>query len=163
VLPKTRKEALETGSKYYLSDSLCKNGHKSPKWTFKSMCMECSRRNANKYKAANPELIKEKGRIYDSSHREEINARTRKYYSAKRNSITAKRRAFKKNATPTWANKDLIECKYLEAKFMEWFIGEKYHVDHIIPLQSETVCGLHVEYNLQVIPAKENHSKSNIY
>ena len=38
---------------------------------------------------------------------------------------------------------------------------DRWEVDHIVPLQSPIVCGLHVEHNLQVIPASKNRSKHN--
>lgn len=56
--------------------------------------------------------------------------------------------------TPPWADIDKIREIYINRP-------EGYHVDHIIPLQGENVCGLHVENNLQYLPAKENMSKKN--
>lgn len=39
--------------------------------------------------------------------------------------------------------------------------GVRFEVDHIVPLRSKVVCGLHNEHNLRVIPAIENNRKGN--
>lgn len=38
---------------------------------------------------------------------------------------------------------------------------QAHDVDHIQPLNGEDRCGLHVPWNLQVIPAKKNRKKGN--
>lgn len=76
----------------------------------------------------------------------------------------AKRRSRKLNATPPWLTEvhfKEIENFYWLAKDLETITGQTYHVDHIVPLQGRTVCGLHVPWNLQVLPSDVNLSKSN--
>ena len=68
------------------------------------------------------------------------------------------------NAVPNWLtakHKKEIRAIYLHAADCRVTTGEEYHVDHIIPLKGDVVCGLHVPWNLQVLPADVNISKSN--
>jgi Uri superfamily endonuclease len=60
-----------------------------------------------------------------------------------------------------WADSSNMDEKYLLAKHLSEQTGAQWHVDHIVPLFSSLVCGLHCEANMQVIPAEENISKSN--
>ena len=75
-----------------------------------------------------------------------------------------KRDAAKKSRTPSWLTQDehwMIEQAYDIANKRKQLFGFDWHVDHIVPLQGKTVSGLHVPWNLQVIPAKLNQQKSN--
>ena len=78
----------------------------------------------------------------------------------------AKRRSRKLSATPKWLTSSQIkkmEDFYWLAKDLELVSGQQYHVDHIVPLKGKNVCGLHVPWNLQVLPSDINLSKSNKY
>ena len=57
---------------------------------------------------------------------------------------------------PKWADMDKIREIYVNRP-------DGYHVDHIIPLRGKLVSGLHVENNLQYLPAQENMRKHNSY
>lgn len=73
----------------------------------------------------------------------------------------AARRALKLKATPLWVNLVEIEAFYVEARRLTIETGIEHHVDHIVPLKSKVVCGLHCPANLQVLPGPENLSKNN--
>jgi hypothetical protein len=91
-------------------------------------------------------------------------SRHRQNHPDAKNADTAKRRSDKLKRTPTWLSKDelwLIREAYDLAKRRTKLFGFTWHVDHVVPLRGQNVSGLHVPWNLQVIPAKVNIAKGN--
>jgi hypothetical protein len=111
----------------------------------------CARGRA--WRKCNPERTFEYFRAYGKAQRE---ANPGKY-----NAISAKRRAAKLQATPAWFEKGPIAELYVEASTRSKQDELIYHVDHIVPLRSKFVCGLHCLDNLEIIPGKENLRKGN--
>jgi hypothetical protein len=72
-----------------------------------------------------------------------------------------KRRDAVRAATPSWADFRHIGLVYIVRDEMEMLYNEKFHVDHIIPLNGKNVSGLHVPWNLQIIPKLDNLRKYN--
>jgi hypothetical protein len=112
------------------------------------------KRNAQSaaYRAANPEKMKQLDKEYRQKNPDKNAAKA------------AKARADRAQATPPWLTKDHleeIESFYATAKALEQAFGGKYDVDHIHPIKGRTCCGLHVPWNLQVLPADKNRKKSN--
>ena len=103
------------------------------------VCRECKHCKNTEYYANNKDTYHKQ---YIDEHRQDYTARN------------ATRRANKLQATPAWASLERIKEIYKSCP-----LG--YHVDHIIPLISNVVCGLHVENNLQIITAQDNLRKSN--
>ena len=74
------------------------------------------------------------------------------------------RRARKVNAVPIWADEldDLFATEAAnKAALLAAITGVKWEVDHMVPLKSKFVCGLHWHKNMQLLPAQVNRSKSN--
>ena len=98
---------------------------------------------------------------------ETINAKQRKYYQNNKQYYITKghlRAKGVKQAKPRWLTEDhefFIEEIYSLRDLRTEVTGVVHHVDHIVPLKGKDVCGLHVPWNLQVITAKDNLSKSN--
>ena len=80
------------------------------------------------------------------------------------NAAAAKTRAKRIKRKPKWIKDVFIEeikVWYKRARILNSFTGERWEVDHIIPLQGKMVSGLHVPWNLQLLTKSENSSKGN--
>jgi hypothetical protein len=186
-LPKTRAEAKATGAKYYFTGEPCKHGHIAPRKT-KGACVECLKVEWQQAAETRAEYFKEYNaseagieakQAYYQRNREAVIARAqarpleekRVYQKAWKdaNQIwvradTKARRRKHRDATPPWLTrkqKAEIRQLYQIAITMTKTTGERYVVDHIVPLRGESVCGLHVPWNLRVITQDENLKKSN--
>lgn len=95
--------------------------------------------------------------------RKAIEAATRwkKRNPGKANSYVVAYKASKINRTPKWVNLTELSVFYKEAKELTIKSGVKHDVDHIIPLRGKTVSGLHVPWNLRIIPSRDNRKKTN--
>lgn len=155
-------------------------------------CKGCQKIFANRWKVSNPDYAATKAREfkannpayfkdwYDSNlsdikvksaawkdanrgRMKETNAALYKRHPERYYIARANRRASELGAMPKWANTFYIGEIYKLAKLRTQKLGMKFEVDHIVPLQSPLVCGLHVESNLQIISQRQNRTKHNFY
>lgn len=121
---------------------------------------------ASDWARENPEKAQAARRGYHARNKERRVAESRQWAllnKDKRRATDAKRKAAKLRATPKWASEEAIQAIYAEARRLELATGIRMHVDHVVPLQSPIVCGLHWEGNLQILPGAENESKKNYW
>ena len=133
----------------------------------KHLCRSCINKKAKKYRQENRDAIAKAKKEYSQKNWDAIAERMKIWRQANSellNANNASRRALKKQAQPPWLTEEhinQIKAEYKNSKRMKKLTGIEHHVDHIVPLKGENVCGLHVPWNLQVIPAKHNLEKKN--
>lgn len=149
---------------------ICKRGiHQYP--DDHKCCLACNRIKTKEYHLKNKDQIRGQERAWRNVNKEHYKATKRAYNIANPAVIaakSAKRRAVKLNATPKWLSKEqLEEIKefYLLAKELQWLSDptDPLEVDHIVPLQGKEVSGLHVPWNLQILPRGLNRKKGHDY
>ena len=131
------------------------------------------------YNAANREAVLSRTRAYTCKNADKLNAQVRikyhknielsranmrekaKRYPAQRRASSARHNVEKLQASPSWAIKFYIDGAYEIAALRTKITGFAWEVDHIVPLRSKLVCGLHVIDNLRVIPRTQNRAKGN--
>lgn len=157
-----------------------------------SDCKECRKQKTKAYKEKNKASIKEKRkdrkeidserrRLWGQANKERLAAYMRDWRAENKSreleiaKASRERRIDKilqsnkarvewvKQATPPWAEKWILaEAKKL-ARLRTKVTGMQWEVDHIIPIKSPKVCGLHAFTNIRVVPKAVNAAKRNFY
>lgn len=144
--PKNRKSALKSIKRWSKKN--------------KKAIRDASRR----YRANSSEKSSATQKRYYRRHKSKVLKKNKKWRSKNQDLLrlyNVKRRRQIKKATPSWADLDAIKKIYKQAVALQKKKGVSYHVDHIVPLNSPVVCGLHVDYNLQIMLGKDNFAKRN--
>lgn len=183
-VPTSRAAARAEGARFFFVGSPCVNGHLAVRRTSTGHCIECRRdasrdhcrrnpaSNAKKvaaWRIANPERAKEGQKRWVAGNPETVRGKAKRHYRRYRHTFAekvARRAAAKASATPSWLTAEQraeMRGFYLESQRLSVLTGVPHHVDHIVPIRGRAVCGLHVPWNLQVIPASSNRRKHNRY
>lgn len=175
-----RYEAMQRGDQYYTAGRPCKRGHEALRVTDSGVCVECrrvrekerywedpekARAHAVKRSRRHAKLIAARAKLArDTEPPEKRAARLQRAKEKAREwrknnprhhlALTSAHKARIKRCTPPWVDKSQLVEVYKNCP-------EGHHVDHIVPLRGAVVSGLHVPWNLQYLPARENIQKSN--
>jgi hypothetical protein len=176
------KEAKLQNLVRYFTGKPCKHGHIDERLVSNGTCCECNRLHVSKWQKENPQKALKNYRIWQAKNPSMDIIRSRTWYKNNKNraanarkayldanpglraALSSKARADKLQRTPKWLTQDHkthIKSHYELAKFCAKELGGEWHVDHIVPLRGDTVSGLHVPWNLQVLPKIDNLKKGN--
>lgn len=147
-------------------------------------CKDCRRIKVREYDKKNREKKKRYMKEYVAKNLPALQESRREYHKSNRGRILAYQKSWRENnpdkvaearfsrrdnfqkANPSWLTDEMkaeIKAVYAHAKDCQCVTGEEYEVDHIVPIKGSDLCGLHVPWNLQVLPKDVNRAKSNRY
>lgn len=110
------------------------------------------------YREVNRKKLRVRSVAWRRSHPEKCkmwNAAYTRAHPEKHCANVARREALKLQAVPAWADAALMNDMYAEAAY------QGMELDHMVPLNSLKVCGLHWEGNFQLLTPRENRQKGN--
>lgn len=171
----SKQEAKQEGLRFYFTGKACKRGHVDQRTVSSSDCLSCKKDREKKWFEDNPDYVdtwsneqkenrKQRNKVNNKNHymrnKDDVS------YKARKLAATVKYNLMKKRAVPLWFEDEAVEDLYEECRVLELICaayGEpvKFEADHIVPIQSDKVCGLHCHANLQILTKEANCSKSN--
>lgn len=174
--------ALARGLKFFQTLQPCKNGHCAERYVKGGLCAICRSNYSQKHYQQNRDhvLVRQreryaldpaaklsKNREWDLAHKEWRRKHFKEWREANPHVFArhaAHRRLAKSKRIPPWFAEldEFVEFSAAElATLRERATGIRWAVDHMLPLQAETLSGLHCANNLQVIPHSLNSKKHN--
>lgn len=191
TLPASRAIANRCGASRYRTGRPCKHGHISDRYVMSGSCVDClsafgaqahikeksrvrarvwssdnpgeAKRRTLTWRKANPGKQAEYNREWRLRHVDASrlasrisSKRTRQDRPHVKSAAEALRRARKASGTPLWVRSSEIRLIYQACP-------KGLTVDHIVPLKNESVCGLHVPWNLRYLTATDNSRKRNAF
>lgn len=179
----TRKEAQAKGLPRYFTGKPCKHGHVCERNTKRRVCYECAASSAMRFYYDNWEQCRNLRKNWWAKNKDKARADQRAYYRQKPELFLSASQKWKdenrghvrsycnsrrhlreervKVSTPEWADLKAIAKIHRRRAQLQDKLDVRLEVDHYYPLQGETVCGLNVHNNLQIITFEENRSKGN--
>ena len=97
----------------------------------------------------NVDKVRAYNKTYAETHRAKIREKNMRRY------------ADQTNQTPGWLRK--VHLVEMEGMYLFCQVFPQFQVDHVVPIKGKQVSGLHVPWNLQVLPRIENVKKSNTF
>lgn len=171
----SRAEARASGLTKYFTGRPCKAGHLEPRYVSNGHCPSCVSQQSSEWSRNNREAKRQHGKTWYYANVEAERERSRQRRRDKpeacraavnrwfeqnpgrRNAYAAQRRARLLDASPSWLTQEHFRA--IDQIYANCPAG--WHVDHILPLQGKTVCGLHVPWNLRPLNQPSNNAKFN--
>ena len=156
-------------SRNFRAKNIEKARRKTREWQIKNP--EKARAATARWKSNNIDRVRSSRNIWMANspeQKQKMQARVTKWkaenpekYRELMGRMAAKRRMAEKRATPIWYDQEQAARIYALAAEITESTGIPHQVDHVIPLRSKWVSGLHWHGNMEVITANENHKKNN--
>jgi len=156
--------------------------HKKYRDGLRSECKKCYSGRNKAWREANKDKIAARKKVWREANKERVAVTVKAWYEENKERVAVTTKAWRdanpekvrlfsklryrrvRRAAPKWLNEQQklqILAVYDQARDCMMITGELYQVDHIIPLKGKNVCGLHVPWNLQVLPQDINDVKGN--